>query len=253
MTSFIDAETSPYFDLEILKRPQLRLNNYAGLRGPYFSMFQPPPWMNKNLRVGVVRAFKNPRYENDRAESNKMIQVAVDSFYEAVDYNGSRHRIYNASDFDTVINLPSQFSANTRICEYFNDFWPYKFPILDNVLSKKLSQEVQFDIKKILREDCTKTFSLVDDYINGFKNTYWNKPFEIKHIKPTLRRYVHNFLQLEPWCNKYLSQFIKGKNILLVDDTIGEGITLKEASDVLNQFSPRTITSFTVMRDYRRS
>lgn len=236
-----------YANFEPLKRNQLRINNYVGLFGPYFSMFQPKPNIDKQSSLEVVRMFKNPHTLYEEYLTNETIKISLNNFSLALknnDWNGP----HSLNDFGCIIKIPSQFLANDRICDILDKMINHKIPIHRNLYEKRMSQEVKLN-HRVFEENSSKTLGHILKIFSEFKTSYFNQPFEIKHFGASKRRYFYNFLKL----NYNISLFVRNKHILLLDDTIGEGVTIREASRLINVYNPKTITAFTVLRDYHRS
>lgn len=123
-------------------------------------------------------------------------------------------------------------------------------PVYD-LLEKRLCQDTQIDVNWALSENCDLGPEYVEMRHETFRNHYYNQPFEIKHLTTNLRRYVYDFMRIKESERQYAHLWLKGKNILLIDDTIGEGVSIREASNKLAEFGPSSITSFCVIRDYR--
>ena len=231
---------------EKMRRNQLCVNN-RGLVGATFSFLQPTIESTKEESLSVVRKFK-------AARTSKEVSVIKDGFCEfsdAIDYNGFKFGIDSITAFDIVLPLPSQFSANRLISKIYKEINP-NAKFLDEPFIKKMSQDIRYNSSQVLREGSSLSLPLVDAYFKSFKETYFDRPFEIKNVRATLRRYIYNFMAIQGWCKHYLPYLVNGKRILLIDDTIGEGVTLREAANLIRPFNPKSITSFAVLRDYRK-
>jgi hypothetical protein len=231
---------------EKMRRNQLRLND-RGLVGATFSFLQPTTKSTKEESLSVVRKFKAARTSEDIS----VIKDAFCEFSNAINYNGSKFGLNSITTFDIVFPLPSQFSANKLILKIYREINP-NATFLDEPFIKKISQEIRYDPSEVSREGSSLSLPLVDAYFKSFRETYFDRLFEIKNVRATLRRYIYNFMAIQEWCKYYLPYLVNGKRILLIDDTIGEGVTLREAANLILPFNPKSITSFTVLRDYRK-
>lgn len=234
----------------------IRKDNYIRLPAPYYVCFQPPRGIDKEDRIFAVRAFKGPTNSSDMETSNKMIKIASHEFYDAMEYNewcrnennGTPHTII-AADFDAIVCAPSQFSAATRACHFLQGM--YDVPVYLNFLQKRMSQDADIDVDWALSEPSDLTTEYIIKRHEDFRNFYYNKPFEIKHYSSNLRRYVYGFIAVNPEEKRFGSIWLRGKRVLLVDDTIGEGVSLREAANQILTFRPKSVTCFSVVRDYR--
>jgi len=243
-------------EYEKMPTNRLRIDNSVGLSGPYFSFLQPAKnlfkdglkKMKKERALNVVRKFK-------QAKTTEDINVTLDAFKEfenAIKFNGHEHGIDSIKSFNIICALPSQYPANQMILNLYKQVNPQAI-FLDAPFYKKMSEDLEFDEDKVLSEPSDLSLDYVEEYFEKFRKNHFGKPFEIKNVNAKLRRYIYNFMGIQEWCKYYLSLLVKGQNILLLDDTIGGGITFREASNLILPFKPRSITSFTVLRDYRKS
>ena len=73
-----------------------------------------------------------------------------------------------------------------------------------------------------------------------------NRPddvFQIKQVPRGLRRYFGGFYHADP-SKQNLESAIRGKRLLVIDDTLEEGSTFKEALRVLEQYQPAEIMGY---------
>ncbi len=227
--------------------PILRKHRFLKVKGPYFVWFEPAEWMDHDDRKDAIHRFKNPLTPADLVTSNCMIESAIDGFQEAIANKGHKYGIGGLNHFSAVIPLPSKASTTARICDILKVHCS-SLTAYHNVFYKKLTQDVLLYEDEILAEERGEnSLAWALWRLECMKKSHFGKPFEAKFSAMSLRRSIYNFMGL----NVESLPAIQGKNILLVDDTIGEGISLREALRLLLPFSPKSVTSFTVVKDYR--
>lgn len=214
----------------------------------HYSKFQPCKVMNKNQRLNGVRSFKNPKSTFEKLTSDNMIETAVKGFLNALKTNGNKFEIESIEQIDSIIILPSQFSANNRIAEYFKQNFTNK--VYENVFEKRLCNDILY-YKWWIKMEEQKNMAFVMEQIENSKKAHLNELFEVKKFGANIRRYLYNLLKFSIDLHSVIDM-IENKNVLLVDDTIGEGTTLRDAMRLLEKFNPKNIMSFTVMRDFCR-
>lgn len=213
--------------------------------------FEPAEWMDENDRKDSIHRFKNPTTPEDLATSNAMIQSSIDGFQDAFDYNGMKcGGRYGMGYFDIRISLPSTNGTTKRICEIMAMNRPGL--TYHNVFHKKFSRELELDMEMLQRDPGWEdTLPEAQHRLEVIRQKHWNDRHQVKYSQTSFRRYFKNFMGLNQWPN--ISECITGKNVLMVDDTFGQGITLREATRLILPFRPKSITYFTVVKDYRFS
>lgn len=222
------------------------------LSGPYVVCFQPEKMCRYGERKEMVHTLKRPQTERDLYESNWMIDTSLDWFDAAIEHNGYRkYGIGNFGYFDIRFSLPSKSNTTRRITDVMNK--KLVRPTYHNVFYKKNGSEVFLDEQAILSEPSgEKNLAKIKARFEYVKRLYWDTPFEVKMVDVKWRRFVRNFIGIIPdWLPALES--IRGKNILLCDDTLGEGITMMETTRLLLPFGPKSITAFAVVRDFWRT
>ncbi len=225
---------------------QLRVNNYYGVRHPYYVYKQPKYGLSSEEELEIVRGFKNlsdPR-------SIGLIADAYEGFEQALNSKGWPYGVSCIQDFDVVMKLPSSYPANDASLQFLKEFLRHDTIVIEDGFNKLNSECVNFDKDRMLSEPSgLKNLEWAEKHMDDFYNAHFGEPFEIKKIKTKLRRYVYGFMELN---HTNLGSIIRNKRVLLIDDTVAEGITFREAQNLIDRFRPRSIIGFAHMRDYRK-
>ena len=81
-----------------------------------------------------------------------------------------------------------------------------------------------------------------------------NKEFQIKMVtKSSLRRYFHKFMHINDVLDEELFLKINNSNILIIDDSFGSGVTMREAARAIKHLNPKRIDAFILLHDYAAS
>jgi phosphoribosylpyrophosphate synthetase len=166
-----------------------------------------------------------------------------------VAHNGLDFGIKSVNDIDLILSVPSSRLANDKILEILHSTIP-NAAAFRHAFAKGLTENVKVDHDRILSESSKKTPAYVENEVRCMKEKHKGQRFEVKFLEMSFRRYVYNFMTV---ILENAANLIRGKNVLLVDDTIGEGITLKETSRLVNQFQPKSIIGFAITRDMYRT
>jgi hypothetical protein len=190
--------------------------------------------LDKQQRRFAIDRFKHPKSERDKIVSSNMISESLYEFLQEHDIN----------EFDIIIGTPSSSDVVKRIidkilmdCE-FQGIAVYKGFKKTRVRNVKIKQEV------INRESSVKTKVLVPPAIQHSRRLHYDKVSKVSYFPTRFRRYIENFLEL----NISNVNLLKNKNILVVDDTFGEGLTMCEISRILEPYTKRVV-GLTVMKD----
>jgi hypoxanthine-guanine phosphoribosyltransferase len=78
-----------------------------------------------------------------------------------------------------------------------------------------------------------------------------NKDFQVKMVtKSSLRRYFHKFMHINDKLDEQLFLKINNGKILIIDDSFGSGVTMKESSRAIKHLNPKTVDAFILLHDY---
>lgn len=141
-----------------------------------------------------------------------------------------------------IIPLGSTSKLNTLLAERLKNFIPEAL-VLPNLLEKTKWKNVQVVDKG---ERSKKGFDMAKKRLEQMKKSHPDEYFEIKKTgaSQSIRRYFSMFYQVSPGYNIDLLKKLTGANILLVDDTLEEGVTINEANRVIDTFFPDKVKAF---------
>jgi len=178
-----------------------------------------------------IKAYKNP---NTVTNVNTMIDTSLLRF----------ERVAKLSSFDTIIPLKSSSVLNDVIAEKISKKTNAK--VLSDIIVKNTLKNVKLSIPSSETSDKTKEYlATIDKRFAKMSD----EEFKSKMIKASFRRYVSNFLKYKNDPN-LVKEYIAGKNILIIDDTLGEGATLAELRRLIMEYNPKSITFYVFLKDY---
>ena len=173
------------------------------------------------------------------------------------------------TDFGVVISTASEYGERTLpglMCEIIFDEAPDDAQVYDIQLIKRMCSDVTFDENRA-REALSKTErygnnpNRIESAIRSLKAQFEeakknNELFKMKRCKPVAGRYGFiDFLRFgNPYDQETYERLKDGTEVLICDDFITSGSTVKEVIRFLNTINPNTKISVFVlvnqMRDY---
>ena len=156
------------------------------------------------------------------------------------------------SKYDTIITIPSSNELNIQFLYRLNKIVKSNFQITD-YLNKLNIEDVyeNFIDWKQLKLDYGDKYDSAKRLLNKFFSNMEkdnNNYFSYKFIKDVnLRKYITMTIYSDDEKTIEYAPHINGKNILILDDTIGTGKTISEAcKEILETFTPNSITVITL-------
>jgi len=156
------------------------------------------------------------------------------------------------SKYDTIITIPSQNELNTNFLFRLNKIIKSDFQIND-YLHKLTAEEVYEDFVdwKQLKIDFGNEYDKVNKILSSYfaeMNDKYDGYFSYKFIRNVkLRKYIKKTMYSDIEKTIEYAPYINGKNILILDDTIGSGQTISEScKEISEMFSPNSITVITL-------
>lgn len=148
--------------------------------------------------------------------------------------NGSYHVITNS------VNLPASLNID-------NILEPV---ILSHMMAKELCKNIQLDKDILMREKSPKTAPYVHRLYNQLLAKA-DQPYAVKMVSARTRRYFKNFIKMS-MDSKWgpILSLIPQSKILMLDDTLGEGVTIKEMARILSEAGAKDVMAFALFRDY---
>ena len=174
-------------------------------------------------------------------------------------------RINNLKNYDLIITVPSQAPLNQMIISEFKSYInPEKTLVIDDFLLKNRVKHIRWDNDEYLRveeregkdpDQIAKVRKMRDIMLKSLYSTVnMNKEFQIKMVtKSSLRRYFHKFMHINDVLDEELFLKINNSNILIIDDSFGSGVTMREAARAIKHLNPKRIDAFILLHDYAAS
>ena len=206
----------------------------------------------KNLSTTDHISFTGKDIENVRM----MIKSGI------LDFNT---RINNLKNYDLIITVPSQAPLNQMIISEFKSYInPEKTLVIDDFLLKNRVKHIRWDNDEYLRveeregkdpDQIAKVRKMRDIMLKSlYSSVNMNKEFQIKMVtKSSLRRYFHKFMHINDVLDEELFLKINNSNILIIDDSFGSGVTMREAARAIKHLNPKRIDAFILLHDYAAS
>lgn len=234
---------------------------------------------NKNHEDGVVTSeLLNPTYENigdtdvisifKRVRSQEYTLDGNPLIYALKGINGWRFKNGETdiiglmrqfikitqkikSSYDTIITVPSSNKLNTEFLYRLNKIIKCEHKITDYLHKLTIDDVYENYIDWTgLRQDYGDGFNGVKHSLDKFFSNMLKSGeyFSFKYIKdPSLRKYITTTIYSDDEKTIEYGPYINGKDVLILDDTIGSGKTVSEVCEtILVTFEPKTITVITL-------
>ncbi len=229
------------FNLTKCKKLSLRRRTIAkGEPTTYYHTYYEPKGLNKHQRRIAIDSFKHPKTFDEKRTSDKMVEYAINEFLKVHDIN----------EFDTILGIPSSSGIVKKIIDKFvlNGF---KGPVFHRGFKKTRIRNVKLKKYILDRELSLKTKEKVPQSFQRTRKLHYDKVSKASLFPTRFRRYVEGFLNFDFYKLTKTNKDLLKKNVLVVDDTFGEGLTMCEAVKLLKPYTNK-ITGFTVMKDISR-
>jgi hypothetical protein len=226
---------NPY-NLTKCKKTSLRRRTLNGRTVFYHTYFE-PKGLNKHQRRDAIDRFKHPKSELDRVLSSNMIIESLLIFLQEHDIN----------EFDIILGTPSSSDVVKRVIDKILIDCDFKGAAIYKGFRKTRVRNVKLKQEVIDNERSLKTKELVPISYNKSRRLHYDKVSKVSLFPTRFRRYFENFLKL----NIDNVNLLKDKRVLVIDDTIGEGLTMCEISRILEPYT-KDVIGFTVMKDVAR-
>ena len=148
------------------------------------------------------------------------------------------------NDIDFIIPLGSSSDFNSVMSDVISK-QSTKAKVLDNFLVKSKWKNVEVvDLGENSKKGYERAKSKLE-YMQDPKNGFSEEDFQIKDVggSQSLRRYFRCFYHIPEGKIDIINDLI-GKNILLIDDTFEEGVTMSDAQRVIGATNPGKVQAF---------
>lgn len=182
--------------------------------------------------------------------------------------NGIRdfnNRVAIISNYDLIITAPSQSPLNQIIIDAFKSYVnSEKTLIIDNFLLKNRVKDIKWDNEEYMKveekesknpEQIAKVRRMRDIMLKSlYSKGNLNKEFQVKMVtKSSLRRYFHQFMHINDKLDEQLFLKVNNGNVLIIDDSFGSGVTMREATRSIKHLNPKKVDGFILLHDYAAS
>lgn len=152
------------------------------------------------------------------------------------------------NSFDMLVSVESTAPFNKFLIQQIKPYLRSDVLIVDNMFMKNNIQNIDLDWDLLDKEKSEKTKEMV---LNMYEKILKSKSlFFIKDLKASVRRYFIKFLKFSDNIQANTFEHIFGKNILLVDDTVGEVSTFKDMVRLLSMYKPKEYLCYAFLKDY---
>ena len=174
-------------------------------------------------------------------------------------------RVAIISNYDLIIIAPSQSLLNQIIINAFKSYVnPEKTLVIDNFLLKNRVKDIRWDNEEYMKveekesknpEQIAKVRRMRDITLKSlYSKTNLNKEFQVKMVtKSSLRRYFHQFMHINDKLDEQLFLKVNNGNVLIIDDSFGSGVTMREATRSIKHLNPKKVDGFILLHDYAAS
>lgn len=180
----------------------------------------------------IRHRIKYPSDASDKKFVDEWISMSIRRFQKHVP---------EIKDADIIIPLGSKSSMNLQISDELLSIAP-KATVLNQFINKLTWKDVELSQKWYRERDLPNPNGKPKPWISGALNmlkskkaNYPNEPFEVKKVPQSWRRYFMSFYRAND------PKSLTGKTIVLIDDTLEEGATLKEALRSISEAKPEKI------------
>lgn len=147
------------------------------------------------------------------------------------------------SNYDLIITPKSTSNVLDLLKNFIHAKAGSNTLLSSDVFVKNTIDNIKFDEEKLnkLPQDNREKIVLI------LNKVFSKQDYKIKSLPPRFRKYVINFLKFNTEVEKRLINRIIGGKILLVDDILTEGTTIKSMSSLLKSLNALDVTSFVLL------
>jgi len=230
---FIWNEDAPedLIDLKLQKHNKL-LSKKDGNKVYYSYKFN----KNKTGQNPVLR--KSIKYIDDKV-SKKDVELMVSK--AVVNFNS----IVPLSSFDLIVTP----SSTSNVLDLLRNFLHAKAGsntlVSSDLFVKNTLDNIEFDEEKLNKIEKSK-----QDQIRSILNKAFSKEdYKLRSIPPRYRKFISNFIKFNTEAEKRVLNAIVNGKILVVDDILTEGTTVKNMIKLLYSYGAEEIVSFVLLTD----
>ncbi len=150
--------------------------------------------------------------------------------------------------FDVMVSVESTAPLNKVLVQQFKPYLRKDAIIVDDLFVKNTIDQVDLNWEMLDREKSEKTKEQVLDLYNKIMKS--KQLFFIKDLRTGFRRYFINFLKFKDSHQKQTFESVFNKNVLLIDDTVGEVSTFRDMIRLLTEYKPKECFCYAFLKDY---
>lgn len=174
-------------------------------------------------------------------------------------------KVDEISNYDLIITAPSQAPLNQMIINEFKSYInPEKTLVIDDFLLKNRVKDIRWDNEEYLEveeregknpDQIAKVRKMRDITLKSlYSKINMNKEFQVKMVtKSSLRRYFYKFMHINDKLDEQLFLKINNGKVLIIDDSFGSGVTIREAARAIKHLNPKKTDAFILLHDYAPS
>jgi len=193
--------------------------------------------------VNLRHAVKHPEHgAGSKSIVRNLVKISVERLFNS--------EVYDASKISVIIPFGSKSKLNYVVANEVKRYVPNAV-VLEGFLKKDKWKNVQlspvfwhqYKRAKSLKKDLS-YFEYVIRDLESKKKNHGEEEFEIKKVGATNRMYYSMFYTVAEGYSIDLIKKIKGANVLLIDDTLEAGATLKDAYRAVSGFGPSDVLTY---------
>ena len=198
-----------------------------------------PDWDDKKTFNQYLSNIRHVIKYPNSSHNKKLIDGWIDLSMERL-----RKQLPELSEIDAIVPLGSKSNLNVKIANEIKKYAP-NATIISGMINKLTWKDVQLSSTWRRENDMIQKdgnprpwLKAISMQLDSKKENYPNEPFEIKLVTPGARRYFSSFYSASS------PERLNGKTVILIDDTLEQGVTLREAMRSIVAAKPSKILAY---------
>lgn len=192
---------------------------------------------NSGIEKNLVKDLKTSiKYLDDKVSEkdvNLMIYKAVNSF----------NRVEPISSFDVIVTPKSASKVLDLVKNLMEEKAGKNTIVSSDVFLKRILDEIEFDEEKLSDLD-PKYRAKVEKLLHKI---FSQNDYKIRSVTPRFRKFIINFLKFNSELEKRtMNALVEGK-VLIIDDILTEGTTVKNMVSLLEGINAKEVLSFILL------
>lgn len=188
---------------------------------------------DKKLVDDLKKSIKYVDNKVSESDVDLMISKSVNSF----------NALVPISSFDVIVTPKS----TSKVLDLLKNFLQAKAGsntlVSSDVFIKNTIDNVQFDEEKLSKlkpEDRVKIEKIL-------RTVFSKEDYKIRSLSPRYRKFVLNFMKFNTDLEKRIMNRLVGGKVLVIDDILTEGTTIKNIVALLNSINSKEVISFVLL------